>query len=97
MISEHEKTITELREKIQIIISLYERQKKEKESLQQEKDNLTADLEKKCNEYDSLKEQFSVLKTAKSIAGLGINSREAKQKVNKIVREIDKCIALMNK
>ena len=37
------------------------------------------------------------LKFAKSLLGADDDSHEAKLKINRIVREIDKCIALLNK
>ncbi len=97
MTSEHEIITTELRKKIQTIISLYEQQKAEKTSLKIENQKLEQQLKIDNEKLNEIEVQFQLLKTAKSIAVSVVGSQEAKQRVNKIVREIDKCISLMNK
>jgi chromosome segregation ATPase len=44
----------------------------------------------------SIEESNKTLKIAKSLTGAGENT-DAKLKINELVREIDKCIALLNK
>jgi hypothetical protein len=89
--------ITSLKEKIKTIITLYEESKKINKQLTQEKQNLTKEVEEKNTELNDLKIKYETLKLAKTIAASSNDSHEAKIKVNKIVREIDKCIALLNK
>jgi regulator of replication initiation timing len=45
---------------------------------------------------DALDDTNRTLKIAKSLTGSGENT-DAKLKINELVREIDKCIALLNK
>ena len=50
------------------------------------------------NEINQLQEQVKLLKLAKQLEGDSIkDTKEVKLKINEMVREIDKCIALMNK
>ena len=59
--------------------------------LDEEKTNLQ-------NEINQLQEQVKLLKLAKQLEGDSVNdTKEVKLKINEMVREIDKCIALMNK
>tara|TARA_B100001115_G_C15693681_1_gene335990 strand:- start:300 stop:593 length:294 start_codon:yes stop_codon:yes gene_type:complete len=59
--------------------------------LDEEKTNLQ-------NEINQLQEQVKLLKLAKQLEGDSVkDTKEVKLKINEMVREIDKCIALMNK
>ena len=50
------------------------------------------------NEINQLQEQVKLLKLAKQLEGGSVqDTKEVKLKINEMVREIDKCIALMNK
>ena len=61
------------------------------DSLKNEKDDLQALI-------NQLKEQIKMLKLAKQIDGDEVNeSKDVKLMINEMVREIDKCIALLNK
>ena len=82
--------------KIKQLIALYEQTRIEKQLLL----NQVEELE---NEIDSLKQDKAVLtkkydnmKLAKSLLVSDGDSQEAKNRINKIVREIDKCIAMLN-
>ena len=61
------------------------------ELLGEEKTNLKEEIVK-------LQEQIKLLKLAKQLDGEGVNkTKEVKLMINEMLREIDKCIALMNK
>ena len=61
------------------------------EQLGEEKTNLNEEIVK-------LQEQIKILKLAKQIDGEGVDkTKEVKLMINEMLREIDKCIALMNK
>ena len=50
------------------------------------------------NEINQLQEQVKLLKLAKQLEGDSVqDTKEVKLKINEMVREIDNCIALMNK
>lgn len=48
-------------------------------------------------ELDELRHKYDVLKMAKSLDGETENKKDLKLKINEMVREIDRCIALLNK
>ena len=64
-----------------------------------EKNNILLEEKKVLKlEVDTLNEQIKMLKLAKQIDGTGVeNAKDVKLMINEMVREIDKCIALMNK
>lgn len=94
---EHEVVVKELKEKIKTIISLLDHAREEKDHLKQEILNLTNQFKQKETELEELKNRYTNLKVAKSILPGNEDVHDARIKVNKIVREIDKCIALLNK
>ena len=96
MTEEQHDLIVRLRERMRSLISLYEKTKSDKELLVKENDELKNKLAIKEKDYDILDKKYNTLKLAKVITGDDGESHEAKVKVNKIVREIDKCIALLN-
>lgn len=55
--------------------------------------SLVAQFEEKFLEEQ---EKYRLLKIAKTIEGSGTDSRETKNKINTLIREIDKCIVSLN-
>lgn len=97
MIVEYNHLIENFKYKIRKLISLYDQQKTDYNVLQEEKNKITEQLKERDTEISRLKEEIVKLKLAKSITAGDEESQEAKQKINKLVREIDKCIALLNR
>jgi len=86
-----------IRNRIRTLITIYEQQKtknKELETKNKELINKVAFLEKKLTETE---ERYNNIKLAKTIIAVEDNAHDAKIKMNRIVREIDKCIALLNR
>ncbi|MCK4343811.1 MAG: hypothetical protein KAX05_00880 [Bacteroidales bacterium] len=94
---EHDGIIESLSDKINIIISLYEKNKNQKERLQSEKNELSEQLKIKEKEIEKLRNKYETLKIVKTVLASSEDAHDAKIKVNRIVREIDKCIALLNR
>ncbi|MCG8698856.1 MAG: hypothetical protein MI922_12445 [Bacteroidales bacterium] len=89
--------IIEFRNKIKKIIYLYEEEKEKNKDLEKQKLTLEKKLERAQKEYQALEVRFNNLKMAKTITASAKDAHDAKLKVNSIVREIDKCIALLNR
>jgi hypothetical protein len=62
-----------------------------------ENQSLKVALETSENKRKDLEEKLRVLKLAKSLEGTSEKTLDIKQKINEFVREIDKCIVLLNK
>ena len=94
---EQETIVNSLEDKIKKLISLLVQVRAENQKLSDENSKLTHALLGKDNEIKELQEKYEQLKFAKLLSTGGDEVHSAKLKVNKIVREIDKCIALLNK
>ncbi|MGQ1909422.1 hypothetical protein ACT3CE_06500 [Marinifilum sp. RC60d5] len=97
MDQESREIIISLKKRISELISLYQKSKSEKESLIHEKLELMEQLETLTREKEELEHHYNTLKLAKTLAANSEDSHYAKLKINRIVREIDKCIALLNR
>lgn len=89
--------VSELRGQISRLIALYQDLKLEKDKLVREKMDLLEQVETLSKENEEFKHQYDTLKLAKTFAVNTGDSQQAKNKISQIVREIDKCIALLNK
>ncbi len=86
-----------IKQKIQLLVSALDKEKHENELLLNENIELKRLLNEKEQTFIELKEHHDRLKFAKSLQASNQEVHDAKIKVNRIVREIDKCIALLNR
>ena len=77
-------------------IAKYELIRKEKLLLQQENDVSVAALESKAKAILNLQEKIKLMNISKSGDASKQEVKETRLKINEYVREIDKCIALLN-
>jgi hypothetical protein len=87
----------EFREKLDKLIDLQSKIKSENRSLKEallEKEECIRDLRLQNEE---MIQKYELLKMAGSISGRDNDAHEARIKINKIVREIDQCIAMLNR
>ena len=95
--SELSLTVAGIQSKIEKIAQLHERVKDENFKLIAEKEDLLKAIESKKNMINNLEERTKILKLAKSLSGINESSLDTKLKINDLVREIDRCIALLNR
>ena len=86
-----------IKQKVQLLVNAYDKMKQEYETLLVQKKQLEVDLSNKEQAYNELLEDFNHLKLAKAIEVSSLDVHDARIKVNRIVREIDNCIALLNR
>ena len=89
--------LNDLKANVQQLFSEYNRINSEKEELRNSLLALQKEIESLKQEKLELSLKFENLKLAKQISSNEVNNGEARQRINKLVREIDKCIALLNK
>lgn len=88
--------IRELKGRIHLVFGEFERLERRNEELQQEIIALKKKLEVLEKEKGDLGTRYENLKLARTIGtGYG-DDRSARLKINKLLREIDKCVALLN-
>jgi predicted nucleic acid-binding Zn-ribbon protein len=67
------------------------------DKLQRELMELSNQMRNKESEFDDLKKSYERLKLTGALMGEGESAHDAKRKLNELVREIDNCIALLNR
>ena len=88
----------ELKQKVQHVISLYTNIKNEKAILVDEKIQLLKKLEEQNIKIAEIENNYKNLQIAKVVATKDEGESDyAKKRIDAIVRDIDKCIALLNK
>jgi predicted RNase H-like nuclease (RuvC/YqgF family) len=89
-------TISLIAGKMERVIQVAEGYKADNERLKRQIDELSGQLYVKKQEIEVLESKFQSLKFAKTLISSG-DIKDVKFKVNQMVREIDKCIALLNR
>ena len=89
--------ISSLEEKIKRVIRFAEELKTHNGQLQQQVDKLSGQLRVKGQEMEVLESKYQSLKFAKTLTSSPEDVRNVKFQVNRMAREIDKCIALLNR
>ncbi len=95
MAAKHDAVINELNFKIDKLIKLYISSLEQNKSLESKIQDLLSELENLQRENKDLNNKLKTTRVASAISG-GDGSYEAKMRINQLVREIDKCIALLN-
>lgn len=85
----------DIENKIKKIVDLQSQLKKENNHLIQEVHALKNIIEDQKVIIENLEKKLKILKIAKTLE-IGKDNQQAKLKINELVREIDKCIALLN-
>lgn len=86
-----------LSDKVQRLIAVIESEKKLAQNLISKITELEKQLAKKDEEIKVLKQQYETIKIAKTFKAANNDSEAAKIKINNLVKEIDRCIGLLNK
>ncbi len=94
----HDEIFSSLRQRIKSLISLYEEQKMRADDYHRKNAELQVKVDQLEDKLGDLNKKYDNLKMAKVLSSLpGEDVHETKIQVNRIVREIDKCIALLNR
>jgi predicted nucleic acid-binding Zn-ribbon protein len=86
-----------LNRKIDDLVDSYSNLKTECENLKTEKEALKVVLLDRETEMKDLEKKFERVKLAGALLGDGETATDAKKKITELVREIDKCIALLDR
>ena len=89
--------VNKIEVKLGKLIAKYQQVKQEKLILQQENEDFVASLKLKEIEILNLQEKVKLMNISKSVDASKQEMKETRLKINEYVREIDKCIALLNK
>ena len=90
-------TLDQLESTIRELIRKYEEGRRTNELLNREKSELEEHIRQEKDRLKALQEKYNKLKISKALIASSEDVHDAKLKVNRMVREIDKCIALLNR
>lgn len=97
MIDLEKNLLEDFRAKIKQIIAKHESLKQEKRQLVEKIGELEKTIGSLRDENRLLEQKYENLKLARMLNVSDVESKDAKNRIQKLVREIDKCIALLNK
>jgi len=97
MILEQTELLEGIKGKIETVKAMLQEQKGQNQDLNVQNEALQREVRQKQSRIDELEERNQKLSLVKGILAESENSDEARMKINRIVREIDKCIALLNR
>jgi thiamine kinase-like enzyme len=96
MTEEEKKLLSTFEARLRHLIYLHDELKRENAELKELLKAKKEQNEKVLAEYKELKTNYTNLKTATTISLNGSDVKETKLRLSKLVREVDKCIALLN-
>jgi len=97
MTEEESVLLGKLNENIRLLFDEYTNVEHKNGLLKEEINRLKSEIQALEKEKSELGQRIEQMKLATLILSGVDENREAKQKINKLIREIDKCIALLNK
>jgi chaperonin cofactor prefoldin len=86
-----------LNKKLDELINSYHNLKNENEDLISRNKNLELKLQDRESEMKELEKSYEKVKLSGALLGEGENAEEAKRRITVLMREIDKCIALLDR
>jgi chromosome segregation ATPase len=89
--------LTSLENKTEKLLHLHRQIKKELSDAQSQNAKLKEIIEQQKQTISSYEEKNKILRLSKSLSTTNENTTELKHKLNELIREVDKCIALLNK
>ena len=96
MTEEEKKLLNSFETQLRHLIYLHDELKRENAELKKLLENEKLKNEKVQAQYYELEVSYTNLKTATAISLNGSDVKETKLRLSKLVREVDKCIALLN-
>jgi len=92
------KAIEDIKKKFQHLTEINKKLSSKADELENKVNRLEENISTRITEFNEIKEKYKVLKMTKKLEGSETgNSKDLKLKINEMVKEIDKCIALLNK
>lgn len=87
--------LSELRERVSSLIEAYRKLQDENDALKTEIEQVRAEVRRVHVEEDKLRKTNNALQVANAIGGSDEDKRKAKQRIDRMVNDIDKCLALL--
>jgi hypothetical protein len=89
--------LTLLNKKLEELLDSYSNLRTKNKELKNENELLQRNLQERNEKIKQLEIKYERVKLSGALLGEGENAVEAKKKINELVREIDRCVALLNR
>jgi len=86
-----------LNRKLDEVLNRYKELKAELSNIKNGNEELKSALQERDKKIKDLELKYERIKLSDAFLGDGENAPEAKRKINELVREIDRCVALLNR
>jgi len=86
-----------LNKKLEELFLRYDDLRTKNNYLKTENELIKRNLQEKDEKIKQLETKYERVKLSGALLGEGENAAEAKKKINELVREIDRCVALLNR
>ena len=96
MTEEDKKLLSTFEARLRLVLYEYQQLKQKNEELKEVIRKKDETIEEIQSNYKSLDTKYANLKLAKIISINDSEAKDTKQRLSKLVREVDKCIALLN-
>ncbi len=96
MTNRYEELLSAFELKMRKLISEYRLLQAENQLLKRREKHLTGELERASELLNGLQKENDQLKMLNQLGGSGEHRQAAKQQIERMVREIDQCLALLN-
>lgn len=96
MTEEDKKLLSTFEARLRHLMYLHDELKRENAEIKCLLEEKESELQKIQENYKELQENYANLKVAKTISVNNNDVKDTKQRLSKLVREVDKCIALLN-
>ncbi|MCK5821118.1 MAG: hypothetical protein KAH17_04500 [Bacteroidales bacterium] len=97
MTGEQEELIQDLKNQVHLLMTRYSELRQKYDLGVLESNNLQEQVNDQKIKIETLEQQYNTAKVATSVLAKDIDVSEARVEINRIVREIDDCIALLNR
>jgi len=95
--SDNQSQLVQLKLKVEKLINLHTQLVKENQQLKLIQTQLTEEIKRSHQQVADLVEKNKLIKMAQAVSGTDQNTRDLKLKINEYIREIDRCLALINR
>jgi archaellum component FlaC len=89
--------LTLLNKKLEELFERYNNLRTKNVELKNENEAIKHNLQEREEKINELETNYERIKISGALMGEGENAAEAKKKINELVREIDRCVALLNR
>ena len=96
MVGDQESIVKDLIERVHQLMNKHRTLSNQYLELSRENEDLQRQVNEQETKIDTIGLQYKTAKIATNVLAPGEDKEEARQQINRIVREIDECIALLN-